>query len=151
MLTSQISILTSHRQFCSTMWWFFFIIGNLKHDDQIAQASKYHKMCNLYMKKEATCTSTEICRMVWHSMQFVDLGQRYDMRLSARFDVALGDRHSCQFFSAPTANRLGAVLVRFLVKVRSSLHFDISIGEAENGPNSESDNPQEPISQLVPI
>jgi len=67
-------------------------------------------------------------------MQFVDFGQRYDMRLSARFDVALGDRHSCQFFSAPTANRLGAVLVRFLVKVRSSLHFDISIGEAENGP-----------------
>ena len=53
--------------------------------------------------------------------------------------------------ASSTAHRLDAVLVRFLVKVRSSLHFDISIGEAENGPTSESDNPQEPISQLVPI
>jgi len=68
---------TSHRQFCSTMWWFFFIIGNLKHDDQIAQASKYHKMCNLYMKKRSNVywdlqngvTFDAICRSrsaLWH-------------------------------------------------------------------------------------
>jgi hypothetical protein len=38
----------------------------------------------------------------------------------AKLDAALGDRHSCPFYSAPTAHRVGAVLVRFLVKVRPS-------------------------------
>jgi len=38
----------------------------------------------------------------------------------AKLDAALGDRHSCQIYSAPTAHRLGVVFVRSLVKVRSS-------------------------------